>query len=45
MLLPTAQHVDLRPRLNLRGVPALAVMCAVLSVAAIFLFFVLGRLF
>jgi hypothetical protein len=45
LLLPTAQSIDLRPRLNVRGVPALAVLCAVLSVAAIFLFFVLGRLF
>lgn len=45
LLLPTAPSIDLRPRLNVRGVPALAVICAVLSVAAIFLFFVLGRLF
>lgn len=45
LLLPTAHNIDLRPRLNLRGVPALGVLCAVLSVAAIFLFFVLGRLF
>lgn len=45
VLLPTARHIDLRPRLNVQGPIALLIVCLGLSMAAVFVFFVLGRLF
>jgi hypothetical protein len=44
VLLPFSSQIDLRPRLNLQGKPALFVVCAGLSFATLVVMWVLGRL-
>jgi hypothetical protein len=43
VLAPLAHHVTLRPKINLEGAPALALVCAAVSAAAVVLFFVVGQ--
>ena len=44
VLLPMAERINLRPRIELEGVAAVGVVSAVIAGAAVFVFFVLGRL-
>jgi len=43
VLAPTAHHFNLRPKINLEGAPALALVCAAVSAAAVVIFFVVGQ--
>jgi hypothetical protein len=43
VLAPLAQHLDLRPKINLQGAPALALVCAAVSAVAVVIFFVVGQ--
>ena len=42
-LAPLAEHFNLRPKINLEGAPALALVCAAVSAAAVVVFFVVGQ--
>lgn len=43
VLAPFAAGFNLRPKINLEGAPALALVCAVISAAAVLVFFVVGK--
>jgi hypothetical protein len=43
VLAPIAPRINLRPKINLDGAPALALLCAALSAVAVIIFFVVGR--
>jgi hypothetical protein len=43
VLSPLAAHMDLRPKVNLQGAPALALVCAMVSAVAVVIFFIVGR--
>ncbi len=44
VLSPLAYKMNLRPKINLEGAPALALVCAVISAVAVIIFFVVGRI-
>ena len=44
VLSPVAYKMNLRPKINLEGAPALALVCAVISAVAVIIFFVVGRI-
>jgi hypothetical protein len=43
VMLPFADGLNLRPKINLEGAPALALVCAVISAAAVLVFFIVGQ--
>jgi hypothetical protein len=43
VLAPLAPHFNLRPKINLEGAPALALVCAAVSAVAVVIFFVVGQ--
>jgi hypothetical protein len=44
ILMPFAAELNLRPKINLEGAPALALVCAAISAAAVVVFFIVGQL-
>jgi hypothetical protein len=43
VLSPLAAHFSLRPKINLDGAPALALVCAAVSAVAVVIFFIVGQ--
>ncbi len=44
VLAPMAPNFNLRPKINLEGAPALALVCAAVSAAAVVVFFIVGQI-
>lgn len=44
VLTPLAPNFNLRPKINVEGAPALALVCAAVSAAAVVIFFIVGQL-
>ncbi len=43
VLAPLAPQFNLRPKINLEGAPALALVCAAVSAVAVIIFFIVGQ--